>query len=45
MSTYWTNWSDQWIEENYPNALFFVQSATGEIGVMLGLDEEGNDCT
>jgi len=38
-----TNWEDQWISENYPKAVYSIESRTGEIVVSLGYDEEGND--
>lgn len=36
-----TAWTDQWIAENYPNAMFLVEQATGEIVICLGENEEG----
>lgn len=39
-----TDWYDQWISENYPNAVYFVESTTGEVGVMLGFNEENEVC-
>ena len=29
---------DQWIAENYPDAVFFVDNRSGEVGVMLGFN-------
>lgn len=31
---------DEWIEEHYPNAEWFIDKS-GEVGVMLGIDSEG----
>lgn len=36
-----TNWTDQWIAENYPNAMFLVEQATGEVVICLGENENG----
>lgn len=38
-----TDWQDQWIAENYPHAVFFVDDS-GEVGVMLGFDENDKEC-
>lgn len=35
-----TEYVDEWIAEHYPHALFFVDKS-GEIGVMLGIAENG----
>lgn len=37
-----TMWTDQWIAENYPNAMFLIEQTTGEVVVCLGMDEDGN---
>lgn len=37
-----TMWTDQWIAENYPNAMFLVEQTTGEVVICLGMDEDGN---
>lgn len=37
-----TEFVDEWIAEHYPHAVFFLNA--GEVGVMLGIDESGNDC-
>jgi len=36
-----TEWQDQWIAENYPDALFLIDK-NGEVFVGLGVDEDGN---
>jgi hypothetical protein len=33
-----TMWTDQWIAENYPNAMFLVEHRTGEIVICLGMN-------
>lgn len=38
-----TAWQDQWIAENYPNSMAFIEERTGEIVVLLGVDEDGRD--
>ena len=42
MNTQPTEWQDQWIAENYPHAMFFVDKS-GEVGVMLGENEDGEE--
>lgn len=37
-----TMWTDQWIAENYPNAMFLIEQTTGEVVICLGMDEDGN---
>lgn len=44
MTTRPTEWVDEWIVAEYPDALFFVDSS-GEVGVMLGQSEEGKTIT
>lgn len=36
-----TMWTDQWIAENYPNAMFLIEHSTGEVVICLGMDEDG----
>jgi hypothetical protein len=44
MATHPTEWVDEWIVAEYPDALFFTDSS-GEVGVMLGQTEEGKTIT
>ena len=37
-----TEWQDQWIAENYPNAMFVIDKS-GELIVCLGVNEDGDD--
>jgi hypothetical protein len=36
-----TLWEDQWISENYPNAIYYIDEKSGEILVGLGVNEDG----
>lgn len=36
-----TEWTDQWIAENYPNFMAFIEESTGEIVICLGENEDG----
>lgn len=38
-----TAWQDQWIAENYPNSMAFIEERTGEIVICLGVNEDGSD--
>lgn len=40
-----TLWSDQWISESYPDAMYFIEESTGEIVICLGVNEDGEDCS
>lgn len=44
MSLISTEWGDQWIAENYPHSAFYIEANTGEVVVLLGIDEDGNEC-
>lgn len=39
-----TEWQDQWIAENYPKSMWFVDDKSNEVIVYLGVDEDGVDC-